>query len=342
MTLQEIARKMVKAPKGILAADESTGTMTKRLASIGVESTLQNRSAFRELVFHTPDLNYYISGIILYDETFRSKTPLGADLLPTNMARSIPQFLHDKGILPGIKVDKGTKLLPGCKNETYTEGLDGLEGRLKEYRDMGAVFTKWRAVITPNYPSALSLEWNANLLAMYAAISQAVGLVPIVEPEVLMEGEHNMETSRSITEDILGEVFYRLIKHNVQLDGMVLKPNMVVPGYNSNEQESEDVIARYTVCCLSSTVPPKVPGIAFLSGGQADEVAVRNLNAINRFFGSDDLPSIAPWRLTFSFGRGLQQAGLKVWQGKAENREKAQEAILQQARMCSLASMGRL
>jgi len=327
MNLKEIARRMVEAPKGILAADESTGTMTKRLASIGVESTLENRSAFRNLIFQTPDLNQYISGIILYDETFRSSIIQGLSV------KSVPQYLHDHGILPGIKVDKGTKLLPGCKNETYTEGLDGLYDRLKEYANMGAAFTKWRAVIAPHYPSALSIEWNANLLAMFAAISQAAGLVPIVEPEVLMDGEHDIETSYSITEEVLGEVFYRLNKHNVHLCEMVLKPNMVLPGYACKERVSQEVIAKKTICCLSRTVPIKVPGIAFLSGGQPDAVATNNLRAINEVGG--------PWRLTFSFGRGLQQAALIAWSGQRENTRKASDAILYHAKMNSLASIGK-
>jgi fructose-bisphosphate aldolase, class I len=329
-TLVHTARSMVAPGKGILAADESTGTMTKRLASIGVESTEENRRDYRELLLRAEGMSRYISGVILFDETLRQK---GADGTP------LVQVLEHQGVIPGIKVDRGAKPLPGCPGETVTEGLDGLRDRLDEYRELGARFTKWRAVIRigEGIPSRTCIEANAHALARYAALSQEAGLVPIVEPEVLMDGAHDLEQCHAATAATLREVFHQLGHQRVLLEGMVLKPNMVLSGSDASDRAEPDGVAAATVGCFMRTVPAAVPGVAFLSGGQGDDEATLNLDAINRRAAEAG----APWELTFSFGRGLQAAPLEAWRGKSENAEVTQETFLHRARVISEARQGR-
>jgi len=329
-TLVGTARAMVAAGKGILAADESTGTMTKRLSSIGVESTGTNRRDYRELLLRADGIARYISGVILFDETIRQK---GADGTP------LVEALVQQGILPGIKVDRGAKPLPGCPGETVTEGLDGLRERLEEYRGLGARFTKWRGVIRigEGMPSRTCIEANAHALARYAALSQEAGLVPIVEPEVLMDGPHDLEQCFAATAATLREVFHQLGHQRVLLEGMVLKPNMVLSGSDAVDRAGAEHVAAATVGCFMRTVPAAVPGIAFLSGGQGDEEATLNLDAINRHAAHVG----APWELTFSFGRGLQAAPLQAWQGRPENARATRDVFLDRARVISEARQGR-
>lgn len=327
--LSDIAHQLVAPGKGILAADESTGTIKKRLDTIGVESTETTRRDYREMLFGaTEAMTSYISGVILFDETLRQSASDGT---------SFVDMLRAMNCLPGIKVDIGAKPMPGYADETVTEGLDGLRERLNEYARIGAAFAKWRAVIAigENKPTRASIHANAHALARYAALCQEAGIVPIVEPEVLADGkpgDHTIEVCERVTTDTLGEVFEQLRLAGVELDGMILKPNMVIPGVNGPKVLVEDVAER-TVRTLKATVPPIVPGIAFLSGGQTSEQASANLSAMQHV-------SKLPWALTFSYGRALQADALATWAGKPENVEAARAAFTHRARMNSLASRG--
>jgi len=325
--IQDIAQAMVAKGKGILAADESTPTCTKRFGSINVESTEENRNAYRDMLFTADGIENHISGVILFDETILQSTVNGS--IP------FPEHLSALGIIPGIKVDKGAKQLANSDDEKITEGLDGLRDRLKEYYELGARFAKWRAVITigEDIPTAYCISANAHALARYAALCQEQGLVPIVEPEILMNGDHTIEESYQLTTETLYTVFYELAAQGVELEGMVLKPNMVLSGYDCSEQASVKEVAEMTVDCFFNTVPAAVPGIAFLSGGQSDELATAHLNAMNQIDGT-------PWNLTFSYGRALQAPALKAWSGRAENIPTAQEALMKRAIFNGLATKG--
>jgi len=327
MTLNEIAKKMCAKGKGILAADESTGTIAKRFKSINVENLEKNRLNFRQTLFNANAMKDYIGGVILYDETIRQKTTIG----PT-----IPELISKHGAIPGIKVDKGAKPLAGSNDETVTEGLDGLRERLKEYYDLGARFTKWRAVykITEKFPSTLSIKSNAHALARYAALVQESNMVPIVEPEVLMDGSHNIDTCYKITTDVLNECFNELKIHKVDLKGTVLKPNMIIPGLECKDKSSSEEIAKKTLDCLKRNVPSEVPGIAFLSGGQSEIAASKNLNEINKINDSNFL-------ITFSYGRGLQASALKEFGKNQNNIENIQKAFNHRAKMNGLSSKGK-
>src|ERR671924_254012 len=311
--LESTARALVAEHKGILAADESDGTIKKRFDSIGVESTEENRRAYRDLLFTTPGAEEFISGVILFDETIRQSS---ADGTP------FPGLLSGRGIIPGIKVDKGAKPLANAKGETVTEGLDGLRDRLNEYREFGARFTKWRAVISigPGIPSEYCLWTNAHALARFAGLSQEAGLVPIVEPEVLMDGDHTIERSFHETSRVQHAVFTELRDQRVVPERMLLKPNMVLSGYSAADQASHDGVAEHTLRCLRRHVPAAVPGIVFLSGGQSDEDATANLNAMNA-------RGPHPWELSFSYGRALQAPALKAWRGETGKVEEAQKAF---------------
>lgn len=316
--LNDVALAMVAPGKGILAADESTGTITKRFAGIGVESTEENRRAYRDLLFTTKGMEEHISGVIMYDETLRQKS---ADGTP------FPQLLESLGVIPGIKVDAGAKDLALCPGEKITEGLDGLRERLIEYYGLGARFAKWRAVITigEDIPSNTCIETNAHALARYAALCQEQNIVPIVEPEVLMDADNSIEECYEVTAHTLKTVFDELYKQNVPLEGIVLKPNMVISGKKCKEQASAEQVAELTLACLLNHVPASVPGIAFLSGGQSDELATQHLNLMNQM-------GPHPWELTFSYGRALQAPALKAWGGKAANVAAAQQAFLHRAK----------
>jgi fructose-bisphosphate aldolase class I len=325
--LANVARAMVAPGKGILAADESTGTIEKRFKSIGVDNAEENRRAYRDLLFTTKGLGECISGVILYDETLRQKS---ADGTP------FPALLAKIGILPGIKVDAGAKDMALCPGETVTEGLDGLARRCAEYVKLGAKFAKWRAVITIGnaaMPSAACITANAHALARYAAICQASGLVPIVEPEVLMDGAHTIERCEEVTEWTLREVFAALADQRVVLEHMVLKPSMVISGKECAQQAGVQEVAARTLQTLKRTVPAAVPGIAFLSGGQSDELATAHLDAMNKLGG-------APWALTFSYGRALQHAALTAWKGQTANVASAQRALHHRAHMNGRAALG--
>jgi len=324
--LAATAAALVAPGKGILAADESSGTIKKRFDSIDVPSTEDNRRAYRELLFSTEGAADFISGVILYDETLRQSAADGTPL---------PELLAGQQIIPGIKVDKGTTGLAGFPGEKVTEGLDGLFDRLVEYRDLGARFTKWRAVITigEHIPSFACIAANAEALGRFAACSQEAGLVPIVEPEVLMDGDHTIERCDRATRDTLAEVFAALRRHRVQLDGILLKPNMVLSGSECATQAGVDQVAQVTVAALLDCVPASVPGIVFLSGGQSDEAATAHLNAMNRLGG-------APWELSFSYGRALQAPALKAWKGEAANGPAAQRAFHHRARLNGAARSG--
>ncbi|RMG99476.1 MAG: fructose-bisphosphate aldolase class I [Deltaproteobacteria bacterium] len=326
-TLNDIARALVAPGKGILAADESFPTIAKRFASVGVESTEQTRRTYRTMMFSTAGIAEYISGVILFDETLRQEMPDGCP---------IPKALSAAGILPGIKVDKGAKPLAGFPGEKVTEGLDGLRDRLKEYSDLGAKFAKWRAVIAigSGLPTAFCIEANAHALARYAALCQEAGLVPIVEPEVLMDGDHDIDRCDEVTRATLHEVFGALFRHRVDLEGMLLKPNMVLPGKDCPKKASVQEVAERTVAALRACVPAAVPGIVFLSGGQSDEEATAHLDAMNRL-------GPHPWELSFSYGRALQQPALKTWAGDDTRIEAAQRAFHHRARMNSAARYGR-
>jgi fructose-bisphosphate aldolase class I len=324
--LNKVARAMVAAGKGILAADESTGTIKKRFDAIGVESTEENRRDYRELLFRTAEGMKYISGVILYDETIWQKAKDGTPLV---------RLIQQAGSIPGIKVDEGTKPLPFCPGEVVTAGLDKLPERLPKYYEQGARFAKWRAVIDigagiPSYACVLA---NAHALARYAALCQVHNLVPIVEPEVLMDGDHDIDRCVEVTTWVLKETFQQLFYNRVALEGIVLKPNMAVPGKKSAKKASIDEVAEKTVRMLKACVPAAVPGIAFLSGGQSDEEATAHLDAMNKIGGT-------PWALTFSYGRALQAAPQKAWRGKPENVAAAQRAFAHRAKMNGLATLG--
>ena len=321
------AAAMVAPGKGILAADESTGTIKKRFDKIRLESTFESRRAYRELLFTAPGSEQHISGVILYDETLRQQTAGG---------QPFPALLASRGILPGIKVDAGAKPLAGFPGETVTEGLDGLRERLAEYRGLGARFAKWRAVIDvgAGIPTPFALEANAHALARYAALCQEASIVPIVEPEVLMDGDHTLARCEEVTDGTLETVFDALFRHRVRLEGMVLKPNMVIAGKKCPVQAPAEQVAEATVRCLKRRVPSAVPGIAFLSGGQNEAEATLHLSLMNRVGG-------LPWQLSFSYGRALQQSTLDAWQGKAANVAAAQRVFLKRARLNGMARNGR-
>ena len=325
--MEHIARKMVAPGKGILAADESSGTIKKRFDAIGVESTETTRRDYREMMFRTPAMKEFISGVILYDETIWQDAADGTPLV---------KIIADAGAVPGIKVDEGTEMLPGSPKELITKGLDGLSKRLPKYYERGARFAKWRAVIDiwPGLPSFNCLHANAHALARYAALCQQANIVPIVEPEVLMDGEHDIDACYAVTEWMLKETFQELYYANVKLEGIVLKPNMAIAGKKSAKKASVAEVAEKTVKMLRACVPPLVPGIAFLSGGQSDEDATAHLDAMNRL-------GPLPWKLTFSYGRALQAAPQKAWLGKKENVAAGQRAFAHRARMNGLASLGK-
>jgi fructose-bisphosphate aldolase, class I len=324
--LNATARALVAPGKGILAADESSGTIKKRFDSINVESTEENRRDYREMLFTAKGAGEFISGVILYDETIRQQAHDGTPLV---------KLLEDEGIIPGIKVDTGAKPLALADGETVTEGLDGLRERLAEYRELCARFAKWRATysVGGGRPSDYCIDVNAHALARYAALCQEAGIVPIVEPEVLMEGEHTIEESFVATERVQLELFDALVHQNVEYEGLLLKPNMVLPGYDSPQQASDEEIAEATIRCFRHTVPAAVPGVVFLSGGQSDEEATARLNAMNKI-------GPHPWQLSFSYGRALQAAALKAWRGEAANVDAGRAAFLHRARMNSLARSG--
>jgi fructose-bisphosphate aldolase class I len=325
--LNKVANAMVAPGKGILAADESTGTIKRRFDAIGVENTEENRRDYRELLFRSTDaMRNCISGVILYDETIWQKARDGTPLV---------KLIEQTGAIPGIKVDEGTKPLPGCPNEVVTVGLDKLADRLPKYLEQGARFAKWRAVIdiAPGIPSYNAVHANAHALARYAALCQAAGIVPIVEPEVLMDGDNDIDRCYEVTEWVLKETFQELYWGRVALEGMVLKPNMAIAGKKSSKRAGADEVAEKTVKLLKACVPAAVPGIAFLSGGQSDEEATAHLDAMNRI-------GNLPWNLTFSYGRALQHAPQRAWSGRPENVAGAQRAFAHRARMNGLASMG--
>ena len=323
--LHETARAIVADHKGILAADESTGTIKKRFDSIGVESTEENRRFYRQLLFTAPGIEEWIGGVILYDETIRQSADDG---MP------VAELLSSKGVIPGIKVDTGAHEMAGFPGETVTEGLDGLRARLEEYRSLGARFAKWRGVITigGGIPTDACLVANAHALARYAALCQEAGIVPIVEPEVLMDADNTLEVCSEVTTRTLHETFDALYEQGLDLQGTLLKPNMVIPGKGCPEQVPAERIAEATVDCFLRVVPAAVPGIVFLSGGQSEVQATENLNAVNRIGG--------PWALSFSYGRALQASALEAWAGDHENAEAAQAAFIHRARMNSLAVAG--
>ena len=327
-TLAKIAQAMMASGKGILAADESTGTIQKRFDSLQIACTEDNRRAYRDMLFGTQGLGEYVSGVILYDETLRQKSLAGTPFVET---------LGSNGILPGIKVDMGAKPLALCAGETVTEGLDDLPKRCAEYVKLGAKFAKWRAVITigTDIPSTTCIAANAHALARYAAICQDAGLVPIVEPEVLMDGEHTIERCEEVTEWTLHAVYAALYVNRVSLEGSVLKPSMIVAGKNAARQAGVDEVAERTVRVLRRCVPSAVAGVVFLSGGQSDALATQHLNAMNATYRSQ-----LPWPLSFSYGRALQQPALKAWNGQQTNIAAAQRALHHRAHMNSAASIG--
>jgi fructose-bisphosphate aldolase class I len=324
--MEQTARALVAPGKGVLAADESTPTMAKRLAGLGLESTEPRRRAYREILFTTEGLSEYISGVILFDETARQR---GQDGTP------FPELLRRRGIIPGIKVDGGTRPLAGFPGEVATQGLDGLRERLEEYAALGLRFAKWRAVIhiADGLPTSACIEANAHELARYAALSQEAGLTPIVEPEVLMDGPHDLGTCADVTERVLREVYAQLSTQHVALESSLLKPNMVLPGTESDALVSDEHIACATLEVLRRAVPAAVPGVLFLSGGQTDEQATTRLDAINHM-------GPQPWELSFSFGRALQAPVLKAWAGEDANRAAAQAALLERARLNGAARYG--
>ncbi len=324
--LEKTARALVAPGRGILAADESHGTIEKRFQAVGVTATEETRRAYREMLFTTPELGEFVSGVILFEETMRQKAADGTPLI---------DVLKRQGIIPGIKVDKGAKALAGFPGEKITEGLDGLRERLAEYAQQGARFTKWRGVITigADLPGRTCLEANAHALARFAALSQEAGLVPIVEPEVLMDGDHTIERHFEVTEAALKIVFEKLFEHRVRLEAMLLKPNMVVSGSDCPQPAGVEQAAALTWRCMSHAVPAAVPGIVFLSGGQSDVRATEHLNALNR-------QGAASWELSFSFGRALQAPALRAWRGSAGNIRAAQQALHQRAQFNSQARLG--
>ena len=327
--LAAVAQQLVAPAKGILAADESAPTIQKRFDSIGVESTEESRRDYRELLFRTGGVSDYISGVILYDETLRQSAADGTPLV---------DVLRNQGIIPGIKVDSSTKPLAGAPGELITEGLDGLRDRLAEYYQLGARFAKWRAVITigAGIPTDRCIAANAHALARYAALCQEAGLVPMVEPEVLMDGDHDIARCYEVTEATLLETYAQLAEQRVVLEGTLLKPNMVLSGKSAANRAGPEEVAERSVTCFMRSVPAAVPGLVFLSGGQGDDEAVENLDAINR----QGAKAGAPWELSFSYGRGLQAAPLKAWSGEVANLQKARDAFHARARAASLARQG--
>jgi fructose-bisphosphate aldolase class I len=325
--LNKIALKIISNGKGILAADESNGTMTKRLENVQVPSTPENRLLFRETLFSSASMKNCIGGVILYDETIKQIS---------SSKKKIPALISETGAVPGIKVDAGAKVLSNSADEKITEGLDGLRERLKEYYKLGARFTKWRAVyiISEKYPSKLAIYSNAHALARYATLVQEAGMVPIVEPEVLMDGDHNAEECFKKTSEVLKKCFEELIVNKVQLNGTILKPNMILPGTNSDQKIDNKEIAEMTIKCLRESVPKEVPGIAFLSGGQSESDATKNLNLIN-------IHNNTNFIMTYSYGRALQQSALKFWSKNLENIEETQKIFNYRANMNSLAAQGK-
>ena len=325
--LYKIAEKILQNGKGILAADESTGTMKKRLDSVNVESNEKNRLIFRETLFSSNSMKECIGGVILYDETIRQNT---------SQNKSIPELISESGAVPGIKVDTGAKMLAGSKEEKITEGLDGLRERLKDYYQLGARFTKWRGVyiISDVYPSKLSMAANAHALARYAALAQEAGMVPIVEPEILMEGKHSAKDCFNKTSEVIKRCYDELDINKVDLKGTILKPNMILPGTDSNETISNNEVAEMTLECLKNNVPSEVPGIAFLSGGQTEVEATNNLNQIN-------IKNDSSFIMTYSYGRALQQSALKFWSKDINNIKGTQEVFDHRAKMCTLAAQGK-
>jgi fructose-bisphosphate aldolase, class I len=327
--LNDIALKVLSKGKGILAADESTGTMTKRLDSVNVPSTSENRLLFRETLFSSDGMKTCIGGVILYDETIKQNS---------NSKKTIPELISLSGAVPGIKVDTGAKKLALSKDETITEGLDGLRDRLKEYYDLGARFTKWRGVfkisIKNNLPSIEAIKANAHALGRYSALAQEAKMVPVVEPEILMDGDHDAKTCYQVTKMALEETFYQLSNSNVKLDGIILKPNMILPGSNYDKKITSEEVAKKTLECLKENVPKEVPGIAFLSGGQTEIQATKNLNLINKH---NDTKFI----MSYSYGRALQQSALKFWSKDIKNIKGTQNTFNHRANMCSLAAQGK-
>ena len=326
--LEKTARELVAPGKGILAADESFGTIGKRFEAFGIESSEESRRAYREMLFTTEGIGEFLSGVILFEETLRQNASDGTPL---------PEVLKNQGVIPGIKVDKSTVNMPLSPNEKFTQGLDGLGDRLAEYRELGARFTKWRAVITigEGIPTKSSIDANARALALYAAFCQDHDLVPIVEPEVLIDGDHSIEQSYDATEWMLHTTFDELYEHGVELAGMLLKPNMVISGKEASEQSGVEEVARATVECLLRTVPAAVPGIVFLSGGQTDLQATQHLNAMNTLYEG------LPWELSFSYARALQGQPMQIWGGSTDKVEAAQKAFRHRAKMNSAARDGR-
>ena len=324
--LNNLAIKILKNGKGILAADESTATMTKRLDDVGVQSTPKNRLLFRETLFSSSSMTDCIGGVILYDETIRQET---------SKKNKIPELISKMGSIPGIKVDTGAKVLAGSPKEKITEGLDGLRDRLKEYYKLGAKFTKWRGVyiIDENFPSKLSIQSNAHALARYSALVQESNMVPIVEPEVLMDGEHSADDCYKKTSEVIQKCFDELILHKVDITGIILKPNMILAGNNSNKKISNEEVAKLTLRCLKNSVPTEVPGIAFLSGGQSEFEATENLNLINKFNDTNFI-------MSYSYGRALQQSALKFWAKNIENIQGTQKVFNHRAKMNTLAAKG--
>lgn len=328
-TLKEIAAQLMRDNKGLLAMDESTNTCNKRFEEVGIPQTEEYRRKYRDLIVNTPGLGRYISGAILFDETIKQNADDGTPFV---------NILQRNGIIPGIKVDEGAIPMVGFPGEKITEGLDGLGERLKGYYNMGARFAKWRAVITigTDIPSATCIKANAYTLARYAMFCQEAGLVPIVEPEVVMDGDHSLEKCTEVTTEVLHAVFNALYQHRVDLEGMILKPNMVLPGEDSAEKPSASQVAEATIKCFLRTVPATVPGIAFLSGGQPAELASERLNQMHVQFGD-----VMPWALTFSYSRAVQQPALEIWKGKDENIVEAQQALLHRAACNGAAKLGK-
>ena len=325
--LNKIALKILSNGKGILAADESTGTMTKRLEDMNVPSSLENRLLFREALFSSEGMKNCIGGVILYDETIKQMS---------NSNKTIPDLISSSGAVPGIKVDTGAKVLAGSPEEKITEGLDGLRERLKEYYKLGARFTKWRGVynISNKYPSKLSIHSNAHALARYSALVQECGMVPIVEPEILMEGNHSAEDCFNKTSKVIRKCFEELMLNNIDLTGIILKPNMILPGNKSVKETPSEEIAKLTLKCLKENVPIDVPGVAFLSGGQTEIQATENLNLINKHNNTNFI-------MTYSYGRALQQGALKFWGKNIKNIQGTQEVFNHRANMCTLAAQGK-
>ena len=322
--IEKIAKQIIAKGRGILAADESTGTMTKRLSSVNVESTAENRLKFRETLFSSEGMKNYIGGVILYDETIKQKTSSG---------KTIPELIESSGSIPGIKVDTGAKKLAGSPEEKITEGLDGLRERLTEYYKLGARFTKWRAVynISDKFPSELSIKSNAHALARYAALAQEAKMVPIVEPEVLMDGDHDINKCYEITSKVLKECYKELALHKINLKGTLLKPNMILPGDKSKNKSNSLEIAKITIKCIKENVPSEVPGIAFLSGGQTEVEATQNLNEINKINDTNFL-------MSFSYGRALQQSALKNWAKNIKDTSNAQKIFNHRSKMNGLST----